>query len=165
MKRRLVLAGAGLALSTLVPGCLTEKGAPDTGDDTAAAEPENGNGTETDDGEDATSPSETENTDGADLAEDIMIVLRNRTPTEQIVHVALSTEDDTLIDADFTVAPDDPRPIDTGITETGQYDVSITVEDGPATSTSFDVEDYDLGMGSNLIAAIDEEEIILMIEE
>lgn len=165
MKRRVVLAGAGLALSTLGSGCQSEPGTTDTGETTTAAESENGTGTATADGETSTSHSGTDTTAGADTAEKIMIVLRNRTPTEQLVHVTLSTEDDTLIDAEFTIASDARHAIDSGITEIGQYDVAITVEEGPATSITFDVSEYDLGMGSNLIAEIFEDEIRILIEQ
>lgn len=164
MKRRLVLTGVGLTLSTLISGCLSENEATDTEDTTTTAEQDTGDETETDDGGDPTS-AETGCTDRPAVAENIMIVLLNRTATEQLVHVTLSTDDDTLLDAKFTVAPNAKQPIYTGITETGQYELSIAVEDGPATSTPLSIEEYDLEMGSNLIAEIFEDKMRVMIEE
>lgn len=166
MKRRLVLAGVGLTLSTLVSGCLTENGAMDTGETTTTtAEPENGAGTETAAGGDSTSSAETECNNRPAVAENIMIVLLNSTATEQLVHVVLSTEGDTLLDAKFTVAPENQQPIYTGITETGQYEVSIAVKEGPAMATPLSIEEYDLEMGSNLIAEIFDDKMRVMIEE
>lgn len=165
MKRRRVLVGAGLALSTLVSGCLTDTGPTETGDTTTTTTQENGNVTETAAGEGATSSADRECRDRPAVAENIMIVLLNRTTTDQLVHVVLSMADDTLLDGAFTLTPDDHQPIYTGITETGQYDVSLTVEDGPTTSATLGIEEYDLEMGSNLIAEIHEDELRVMIEE
>lgn len=168
MKRRVVLAGAGLALSTLVSGCLTEPGTTDAEDTTVTTNQETGNGTGANEGEPPTTSAETRRTDRPDRAAKIMVVLLNQTATKQLVHVALTRGEDTrelLLESDVTVAPDVHRSIDTGITETGQYDVAITVDEGPQISVPLDVENYDLGMGSNLIAEIFEDKLRVMIEE
>lgn len=164
MERRTVIAGSCIALAASVSGCLTDDGTSDGGTDTDP--PDQGNeASVTTSGDDSTTTTTPANNGGTDRVEDSMIILRNTTASEITVHLTVSAANDTLVDSDFKIGPEDQQAADSGITDTGQYEVSITVEDGPTTSRSFSIDNYDVQNGSNIIAEIDEDDIILLIEE
>lgn len=164
MERRSVLAGAYVALAASVSGCLTDSGASDSGTDTDP--PDQGNEAPvTTSGDDSTTTTTSADNGGTDRVEDIMIILRNTTASEITVHLTVSAANNTLVDSELKISPEDQQAAASGITDTGQYEVSITVNDGPATSNSFNIDDYDVQNGSNIIAGIDEDEIIMLIEE
>lgn len=165
MRRRLVLANMSLALSTYVSGCVSENGGSDTGNESDTEAQEDAGGTETGDEDNSESSTESENTSGPARAEDIVIVLRNFDTTEKTVSLALSTPEETLLRGDFEVDPDAELPVNAQITEPGQYELTITVHEGPTTSTSFNIDDYDLQAGSNLIIEIDDGSLSVMLQE
>ena len=160
----MVLATMSIALSTCVSGCVSKNGGSGTGTESDTGTQENANGTETGD-DNSDSSTESKNSSGPDHAEDILIILRNFDTTEKTVSLVLSTPEETLLRGDFEVDPDAELPVNTQITEPGQYELTITVHGGPTTSTSFNIDDYDLQAGSDLIVEIDDGSLSVMLQE
>jgi hypothetical protein len=158
MNRREVLASTGIALSTLVSGCVSETESPDTGTSEAG---ETETDSETATGNDSESTADTENTDVADSE----IVLRNIASTEKMGGLLLSMDTETIFETEFKVSSGERQSLDPGITETGQYELTAAIEAGAEASFPFSVGEYDLRAGSNLIVEIDADEIMILMEE
>lgn len=111
-------------------------------------------------------PTETP-TDSADLnpeAQDIHVTIHNHLSQAITVSVELSTERTVLVNDEVTVDPNGFGGLDTGIDETGQYDLTVKLDDRDK-EISLEVTDYDLEMGSNIVFWIDEDQIRYGIED
>ena len=56
------------------------------------------------------------------------------------------------------------RTVDPGLDELGDYELTVTLEDGTERRRPFDIESYDRRMGSNLIVEIGDDIMVLMEE-
>lgn len=108
--------------------------------------------------------SPTDSTDATPETQDIHVVIHNHLSQAIPVTVNLSTEQTVLVDVETTIEPNGVTSLDTGITETGHFDLKI-ISDDRQKETSFEIEEYDLEMGSNIIFWVDEDEIRYGIEE
>jgi hypothetical protein len=106
----------------------------------------------------------TDSTDASPEGQPIHVVIHNHLSQAITVTVNLSTEQTVLVDTEATIEPDGSTSLDTGIDETGQFDLKV-VSDNRKKEISFEVEEYDLEMGSNIIFWIEEDEIRYGIEE
>lgn len=149
MRRRQVLATALSVVS--FAGCVAPSGSPD---DSSPTDSPAGPASPT--RSDPITP---------DPDDPIAIVLSNGTDATLTIRVTLRQGETVLLDRTETVGPDDRPELDTGIAETGDYTLAVAVDGGPAETSPFNVERYDIRMGSNLIAEITDEEIIILIEE
>jgi len=166
MLRREVLVCGCIAVSSVLPGCATGSDSSNDGPETSSGTRATGGGTpDGTDSPNASPSSGTGDTDGFDAVEDVAVVLGNHTGTAVTVRLAVSTAERALLDADYEVGLDGRRAVDPGITATGEYGVSIAVRDGPETTATFDVEDYDLRAGSNLVAEIEADRIQVLVQE
>ncbi|MFC6862196.1 hypothetical protein ACFQGE_01830 [Halomicroarcula sp. GCM10025817] len=95
----------------------------------------------------------------------IAVVLSNGTDETLDVAVTVRRGGTRIFETTSTVGPDERPELDTGIAETGDYELTVSVTGGPEVSQPFDIESYDVRMGSNLIAEIDTERIMILIEE
>jgi len=146
MKRRFVLTLLGSCIA--VAGCAhTETGTPDT---TAAGEPAHG---------------PTESSETPDHAEDIFVVLQNETPEQVTVAVTITRGDSVSFEDEATVNPGETQYVYPGITERGEYELTVSLPDRPVQTRPFDVEDYDLRMGSNIDVWISTDTVRIGIEE
>lgn len=96
--------------------------------------------------------------------QDIYVVIHNQLSQAITASVELSTEQTVLVDDEATIEPNGFTSVDTGIDETGRYDLEVVV-DGREKGFSFDVDEYDLGMGSNIIFWVDKDDIRYGIED
>ena len=171
MNRRSVLAGTSIALSACVSGCGSESDPADDerGDETN--DEENADGTDdqnTSDDDQNTSDEENE-TDGSetgpDRVETIRIVLRNVASAAKTVSVTVSGDDETRLDEERQVEPDSQAAIDSGLSEPGGYELTVTVENGPTTTRPFAVDDYDLSEGTDIIVEISDDDVSVVMQE
>lgn len=111
-------------------------------------------------------PTETP-TDSADLnpeAHDIHVDIHNHLSQAITVSVELSTEQTVLVDDEVIVDPNGFGGLDTGIDETGQYNLKVMFDDRNK-EIPLEVTDYDLETGSNIIFWIEEDKIRYGIED
>jgi hypothetical protein len=183
MNRRSVLAGTSIALSACVSGCGSESDPADdergdeTNDEENTSDDENADGTDdqnetggqdasdddqnTSDEENETDGSET----GPDRVETIRIVLRNVASAARTVTVTVSGDDETRLDEERQVEPDSQTAIDSGLSEPGGYELTVTVENGPTTTRPFAVDDYDLSEGTDIIVEISDDDVSVVMQE
>lgn len=177
MNRRSVLAGTSIALSACVSGCGSESDPADdnrgdeTNDEENASDDENADGTDdqnTSDDDQNTSDEENE-TDGSETGPDrvktIRIVLRNVASAAKTVTVTVSGDDETRLDEERQVEPDSQAAIDSGLSEPGGYELTVTVENGPTTTRPFAVDDYDLSEGTDIIVEISDDDVSVVMQE
>ncbi|MFC7020029.1 MULTISPECIES: hypothetical protein [Haloarcula] len=158
MRRRQVLAT--LALTTVsLAGC-SAPGTPGTDDGTAT------------DARTRTTTSEpptTEPTSTTDVTPDpddpIAVDLRNTTERELIVEVTITRAEETVFEQATTVAAGGTQQLDTGISQTGSYEVTVAIEGGPSETDPFPVGPYDIRMGSNAIVELSMDGIRMYFEE
>lgn len=138
-RRTLLQAATGVAIG--LAGCSSSEGT-------------DGTSTET--------PTDSANANPA--AQEIHVVIHNQLSQAITVSVTLSTERTVLVDDEATVDPNGYTGFDTGIDETGRYDLEVVLDDREK-GISFEVDEYDLEMGSNIIFWIDDDEIRYGIED
>ena len=148
-------------------GCVRETEPAETENETAKSaqdhEPAKTNKTEADientEGEGSSPDREIED------VEDIEIVLTNYTTSKRRGKLTLTSDTKTTAEEEFEIEIEDQQSIETEITETGQYELSVTTEAGSETSFPFSIDEYDLNAGSNLIVEYDDNEIMIMMQE
>lgn len=97
-------------------------------------------------------------------AQDIHVDIHNHLSQAITVSVELSTERTVLVDDEVSVEPNGVGGLDTGIDETGEYTLELVLDDRDK-EISFEVTDYDLEAGSNIVFWIDEDRIRYGIED
>jgi hypothetical protein len=100
-----------------------------------------------------------------DVAEDIFVVLDNESPEQATVAVSVVTGGSSVFEGGITVNPSNRKNVYPGITETGDYTLTVSLGDGREQKYPFNIEEYDLRMGSNIIVSINETEIQISIQE
>ncbi|WP_434530099.1 hypothetical protein ACODNH_02285 (plasmid) [Haloarcula sp. NS06] len=100
-----------------------------------------------------------------DVAEDIFVVLDNESPEQATVAVSVVTGDSSVFEGETAVNPSNRKNVYPGITDTGDYTLTISLGDGREQEYPFNIEEYDLRMGSNIIVSINETEIEFSIQE
>ena len=95
------------------------------------------------------------------------IDVRNQNTGETTVDIRLTGAGGTLLDRQVTVPGESQTAVDTGIDETGEYELDAFVVDGPDLAAEFTVqiEEGDLQQGSNVILLVDGERIEMLMEE
>lgn len=86
---------------------------------------------------------------------DVHVVVHNQLSDSVTVSVELSTEGTVLVDDEATMEVRGFARFDTGIDETGRYHLVVATDDREKEIT-FEMDEYDLEMGSNVIFWIDE---------
>lgn len=142
MRRRQLLLGMTATVAG-ISGCISEDGSSPTK---------------------TTTETQTTTDLSSDPEEDIWIVLENNTSGDVVVNLDISREDVILTDK-VTIRSGGRSEVSSKIAETGQYRIEISVDNGIEESYSWNVEDYDLRMGSNMIISINENDVRIMIEE
>ncbi|MBX0321764.1 hypothetical protein EGH21_01840 [Halomicroarcula sp. F13] len=134
MRRRQVLTAAALSAASLA-GC--------SGSEPPEESP-------TDEPTDTSSPTDTD-TDAVtpDPDDPILFVVSNGTDTERTVSLTLTRTDQTFVDESLTLAPGDSRELDSRIRSPGDYELAVTVENGPQRTMTLAIGSYDVRMGSN----------------
>ena len=156
MDRRTVLATAALSLPILsVSGCTA---APTNNSSASTADVESDTGSRTD-------SNETTDDETVTNTEPIELEVYNDTSSEVIATVTLTRGNSTVLEDEFEVSPDESMSTETGITETGQYELTVAVADGREQTWSFDIETYDLRAGSGMSVFIEPDELEWLIEE
>jgi hypothetical protein len=151
MRRRQLL---GMIVTVVgISGCTSEDGNSPTNTTTEAPSP-----TET------STETQTTTVPSSDPAQDIWIVLENNTSEDVVVNLQISREDVILTDK-VTIRSDGRSEVNSKITETGRYRIEISVDNGIEEAYSWNVEDYDLRTGSNMIISINENDVRIMVEE
>lgn len=94
-----------------------------------------------------------------------MVDVHNERSTAVSLTVTVTAEIGQLLDADLTVPEAGFESVFSKINETGQYDVTVEVDDDTTGSASFSIEEYDVRMGSNVVVWVRDDEVELAIEE
>jgi len=160
MNRRDVLTATSTALSALVSGCGRSTESPDAGNDTDETGDDTETGSKTATGSDAGATAETE----PDTS-DSRIVLSNTASTEKRGHLTLSMSSETIFETEFEVNSGERQSLNSGITEIGQYELTVATESASEASLRFSVGAYDLKAGTNLIVEISADDIRILLEE
>jgi hypothetical protein len=165
MRRRQVLSALALSVASLA-GC-TAPGVPGT-DDGSATDTETE--TETSDpGADETESPTTEpsstDTVTPDPDDPIAVELRNATERELTTEVTITRAGETVFEQTTTVTAGGMQELDTGISQTGSYEVTVAIEGGPSVTDPFPVDSYDVRMGSNAIVELSMDGIRMYFEE
>lgn len=141
MRRRSYLVSVWAAAGVALGGCLDDA---DTGSDTNS---------DTDPGAGG----------GGDSPIDVDVWNQSGDAIE--VRITVTGGSETLADETVDVDADDQRDVDSGITETGSYDIRASVDGGPSETFETTVEEFDLDMGSAQIVEYRDGELSFMVEE
>ncbi|WP_251342681.1 hypothetical protein [Haloplanus halophilus] len=113
---------------------------------------------------DGTSSTDTPTPSGSPARSDpIAIVVSNGRESAVDAALLVTHEADRIFDRTVVVEPGARRSVDPGIDGTGAYELTVSLADDERVRP-FDVEDYDLRMGSDLIVEIGERIRVLMEE-
>lgn len=114
-----------------------------------------------------TTSSPTDSATSTPASERIQIDVRNQDAAETTVDLRLAGRRETLLDQQVTVPGEGREAVDTGIDETGEYELDAFVVGGPDLAFEFTVtvEPYDLRQGSNVLLLVDGEQIEMWMEE
>ncbi|MFC7027511.1 hypothetical protein ACFQJ5_07790 [Halomicroarcula sp. GCM10025324] len=112
----------------------------------------------------STDPTQTEAVT-PDPDDPIAVDLYNTTEETLTVQVTVTESERVLLDRSLSVAPADEPSLDTGISQTGSYEVTVAIEDGPSVTDPFPVGPYDIRMGSNAVVELSLEQIRIYFEE
>lgn len=144
MYRRTFAAGAGIALSTFLGGCVSGNSDPgeNSQDDGNGGEDDNGNNN--DDKDDCENPGDTVS---LDPPRDVL--LENRHDEERTVTINLTTADEEIHSGEHDLAPDSKQRIEALIDKTGVYTLEASLEDGRTETLEIDVSSmtWDLIVG------------------
>ncbi|WP_226021911.1 hypothetical protein [Halomicrobium salinisoli] len=145
MKRRRVLALLSAALP--LAGCFAPE---------AEVQP---------DQSDNSTPTVTEATDTPDSSEDIFVSLQNETTEPVTAAVTITTNNSVFLEEEVSAGPSGINQLYSGITEQGDYELVVSIDDQREAEFSFGIGEYDLRMGSNLIVWIRDDEVGIGIEQ
>ena len=103
---------------------------------------------------------------------------RTRTPSDPIevefhgpesvnaaAHYTITTGSTVVSEGDVQVPAGDVTSVESQITEQGEYELVVSVTEGPEASVDFSVGEYDIRMGSNILVRLHSDEIQFLIEE
>ncbi|NLV08831.1 hypothetical protein GOC74_02645 [Halomicrobium mukohataei] len=138
MNRRALLRAAGFGVATLA-GCV-ESPDPDV---TPTAEP-------------TTSPTPPPD-------DPILLVLANGSG-EATVTVTVARGGETISEETVSLDADERRELDPGIDTAGEYELAVSVEDGPDRTVSLPIDAFDVRQGSNVIVGLGGD-VEVLIEE
>ena len=94
-----------------------------------------------------------------------MLAFSNASAGEAVVRFAVSSDGTTIAEGEVRVPADAYETVDTGIRDTGEYELTVEREGGGQSSYTVPVGEYALRNGSNLIVTLHENEMELLIEE
>ncbi|MBV0900660.1 hypothetical protein [Haloarcula salina] len=147
MRRRQVLA----ALAALpAAGCVAPGSDRSTPSDSSSTAADRGSPTPHDQSspppadQPATTPPLTANPD-----DPILFVIHNTTDSERTVHLRVARGETAVLDETATLAPDASREYDSGIATTGEYSISVDVENGPSQRLDVHIGEFAVRSGSN----------------
>ncbi|MBX0293554.1 hypothetical protein [Haloarcula nitratireducens] len=95
----------------------------------------------------------------------ILFSISNETETRRTVSLTLTRADDTYIDESLTLDAGDGEAFDSGIRSPGEYELAVTVEDGPELSYTLSIGSFDVRSGSNHFVTVNSDEIRVFAEE
>ncbi|QIO22304.1 hypothetical protein [Haloarcula sp. JP-L23] len=96
----------------------------------------------------------------------ILFVLRNQSGAQRTVSLTLTGPDGRRhLDESVTLGNGDIREYDSGIRSPGDYELAVTVENGPDRTMTLYIEAYDVRMGSNHLVTVHPDEIDVFWEE
>lgn len=152
LRRHFLRAGISSVATVVLSGCLTSSGT---------------NSSETETTSPTLSPTTRQpTTSGTTTPSDTIDVdFHGRESTDVTVHYTITQDSTPISEGDVQVPAGEVVSRESGITEQGTYTLTVTVADREEKSAQFDIEGYDLRMGSDLIVWIDEHEIGFGIEE
>lgn len=94
-----------------------------------------------------------------------MLAFSNGSSTDVVVQFSITSEETVISEGEAMVSQGKYQYVETEIDTTGQYELSIEGEGGFESSYRFQIDEYALRMGSNLIVAVDDDGTEIMIEE
>jgi hypothetical protein len=163
MRRRALLA----ILGSVSAGCLSSPrgNGPETTTHTAT-----NSSTSTEQTNSATSATQSSETTTKEAvtpnpSDPIQLDCYNETDEEQSCTYSIVRNENTISDGKLEIPARDFASIDTAIEHVGEYELNISVDDIGEEAYRFNVEDYDLRMGSNLVVWIYQDGIQIGMEE
>jgi hypothetical protein len=88
----------------------------------------------------------------------IFVVISNETAEPITLSIELSTEETVLLEEEMTIKPGRLTSYFTGIHDEGKYELSVVLDDRENKNT-FDIEEYELETGSNILVWLEEDVI------
>jgi hypothetical protein len=143
MDRRGVLSTIALSISLMFAGCLDAFGGSHTATDTRT----------------------TISTATPDPVEDVMIRVDNETSQVETPHVVIRENGNSILDQKKSVDPHELVYFYPGIEQTGTYELAVTVDEDRAISYPFEIVEFDLDMGSNIIVIINSDSLDVLMQQ
>lgn len=103
--------------------------------------------------------------DEPDFSEDIWIVVNNQMSQEVIVDLNIERSGKQFFTEEVTVPSESTSQVYPGITETGDYQFTVSVGEDRSTSFEWQVESFAIGAGSNMNIRVTDYEIQWFYEE
>lgn len=103
--------------------------------------------------------------DELDFAEDIWIVINNQMSQEVLVDLNIERSGEEFFTEEVTTPPESISKVYPGITETGNYQFTVSIGEERSTSFEWQVESFAIRAGSNLNIRVKDSEIDWYYEE
>lgn len=94
-----------------------------------------------------------------------MLAFSNESSVDATVQFSIRSEETVVSDGEVHVSQEEYETVDTEIDATGRYELRIEREGGVRSTYPVRIEEYDLRMGSNLVAMIYDDDTELLIED
>jgi hypothetical protein len=97
--------------------------------------------------------------------EDVMIRVDNETSQVETPHVVIRENGNSILDQKKSVDPHELVYFYPGIEQTGTYELAVTVDEDRAISYPFEIVEFDLDMGSNIIVIINSDSLDVLMQQ
>ena len=152
-RRRVLRNGVAAATLAVGGGCTTRRDRRPTAAETDSPTPT------------TTAESTRPETETRTAAERITLAFSNDSSAAAVVHFSITSEGATISEGTVRVSAGEYESVDTEIRNTGAYELTVALDGGAQSAYAFDIGEYDVRMGSNLILTVYDGRTALMMEE
>ena len=156
--RRSFLGSGGASVFAVLAGCIGETTSPEAPTESPVDTPRSATPTEPE-------PNNSNTTVTSNPTDPIEVEYVNETDAEQLVQYSITRDSTTVSEGELTVPSGDVSSVHSDIKRMGEYELHVSVETLDEVTYPFDIEEYDLRMGSNLVVWMYEDKIETGIEE
>lgn len=157
--RRALLKATIGGLTTILAGCMVNNQTSQTGTSPATSDSSPSHSNETDSGTDS------ENSDTQFPTDSMNIVIHNNTDSTYSVTYEITGSGSIVVSDNVSVAESSTVTRESMITDTGNYEINVSTENGIEQALEIEVEEYDLETGSDIVIWIEEDGIEIGMEE
>jgi len=100
-----------------------------------------------------------------DFHDDIFIVVNNYRSEQVSVQITVRDDDQLIFEEEMTVSTDDSKEVYSEITDMGTYTLHASTTDQQESEFPFNIGEFDIDKGSNLIVDIGPNDLSIAIEE